>query len=238
MPKNYTEEDLSRAVSAVKRNQLTVTQAAKEYGLPRTTLTDHVKNPETRTKKGPQKQLTKEESDGLVAFVLYMAGHGFPMTRLMVRCYVQEIVRRSGRTTLFNLEKGPSDEWFRKLKADYPQLAFRKPENRDRGRSRMSNKKVVNDFFQFWSDTLQKHGLLDKPSQVYNCDETGWSGKETARGKVIGPRTGHVFQQKVMTADHLTAHLCVSADGIYIPTMVIFKGGMPHRNYKDGLPGS
>ncbi|XP_053381705.1 uncharacterized protein LOC123536821 [Mercenaria mercenaria] len=150
MPKNYTEEDLFRAVSAVKRNQLTVTQAAKEYGLPRTTLTDHIKYPESKTKKGPQKQLNKEESDGLVAFVLYMAGQGFPMTRRMVRCYVQEIVRRSGRTTLFNLEKGPSDEWFRKLKADYPQLAFRKPENRERGRSRMSNKKVVNDFFQFW----------------------------------------------------------------------------------------
>ncbi|XP_060560718.1 uncharacterized protein LOC132720575 [Ruditapes philippinarum] len=85
---------------------------------------------------------------------------------------------------------------------------------------------------------LEKHNVMDKPSQVYNCDETGWSGKECARERVIGPKSGHVFQQNNMTNDHVTAHLCVSADGSFIPTMVIFKGGFPHRNYKDGLPGS
>jgi hypothetical protein len=72
---------------------------------------------------------------------------------------------------------------------------------------------------------------------VFNCDETGWSGKECAREKVIGPKSGHIYQQNVMSNDHVTAHLCVSADGTFIPTMIIYKGCMPHRNYKDGLPG-
>jgi hypothetical protein len=64
------------------------------------------------------------------------------------------------------MNKGPSDEWFRKLVTEYPQLAFRKPESRDRGRSRMSNKTVSDDFFKFWTDMLKKHNVIDKPSQV------------------------------------------------------------------------
>ena len=54
---------------------------------------------------------------------------------------------------------------------------------------------------------------------------------------VPGKRWSHVYQQNVLNNDHVTAHLCISADGSFIPTMIIFKGGMPHRNYKDGLPG-
>ncbi|XP_045203683.2 jerky protein homolog-like isoform X1 [Mercenaria mercenaria] len=160
------------------------------------------------------------------------------MTRKMVRCYIQEMYKASGRTSLFNLDKGPSDKWFRKPKKDYPQLAFRKPQSQDRERGRMSNKKVAGEFFQFWRDILENNSLLDKPSQIFNCDETGRSGKESGRGKVLGPRTGFLCQQKSIAADHMTAHLCVSVDGRFMPTMIIFKGSLPHRNYKDGLPGS
>jgi hypothetical protein len=96
MPKNYNDDNLMKAVSAVKKKQLTVSKAAREFNIPRTTISDHVKNPDIRTKKGPVKQLTREETDGLVNYVLYMAGQGFPLTRRMVRCYVQEIIKRSG----------------------------------------------------------------------------------------------------------------------------------------------
>ena len=72
--------------------------------------------------------------------------------------------------------------------------------------------------------------------QVYNCDETGFSGKEASRQKVVGVKRSHTYQQRVTTADHVTAHLCVSADGRFLPTMVIFKGSLPHRDYKDGVP--
>ena len=34
---------------------------------------------------------------------------------------------------------------------------------------------------------------------------------------------GHVFSQKVMTSDHITAHLCICADGRFLPSMIIFQ---------------
>ncbi|XP_060574096.1 uncharacterized protein LOC132731836 [Ruditapes philippinarum] len=74
-------------------------------------------------------------------------------------------------------------------------------------------------------------------NMVFNFDETGWSGKECAREKVIGPKSCHIYQQHFMSNDHVTAHLCVSADGTFISTMIIYKGCMQHLNYKEGLPG-
>ncbi|WAR02265.1 hypothetical protein MAR_008823 [Mya arenaria] len=57
------------------------------------------------------------------------------------------------------------------------------------------------------------------------------------RVKVIAPRKGNVKRQRVLTADHVTAHLCISADGKVLPPCIIFKDSFPHRTYKDGVPG-
>ena len=94
MSKKYSEA-LRRAISVLKRKELSISRAAKEFNIPRMTVNDRVKNLDIGPKKGLQKQLTKEK-DSLVSYVLYMAGQGCTLTRRMIRCYVQEIVRRSG----------------------------------------------------------------------------------------------------------------------------------------------
>ncbi|XP_060577849.1 uncharacterized protein LOC132734964, partial [Ruditapes philippinarum] len=236
--RKYTKEAFQNALSAVWQNRLKVRQAAHEYSVPVTTLYDHVRGVYKSNQRGPAKQLTQEEETSIVNYLLYMARHGLPMTRAMIRCYVVEIVKRSGRSSLYNLEKGPSDEWFRKFYKRHPELSERKAENQDRSRTRMSNPKVATEYFTLLQKVLGENGLTDKPSQIYNCDETGWSGKEAVRTKVVGPKTGHVFSQKVTTTDHITGHLCVCADGTFLPSMVIFKGSLPHRTYNDGIPDS
>ena len=37
----------------------------------------------------------------------------------------------------------------------------------------MTSKKVFTDYFSLLKETLEKHDLMDKPSQIYNCDESG-----------------------------------------------------------------
>ena len=81
---------------------MSITKAAKEFGVPRQTLDDHIKNPSLSSTKGPVTQLTTDEMQGFVNFSLYCAGQGFPMTRKTARCYIREIVRRSGK---FNVGK-------------------------------------------------------------------------------------------------------------------------------------
>jgi len=93
----YTKNSLSQAMASVRRGHLTISKAAQEFGIPRTNLHDHCKNPDLVSKKGPAKQLTEEETQGLINFALYCAGQRMPLTRDQARLYIQEIVRRSGR---------------------------------------------------------------------------------------------------------------------------------------------
>ena len=47
---------------------------------------------------------------------------------------------------------------------------------------------------------------------ISNCDETGWSGKESSREKVIRMRRKHTYQQQMFTSDHIynSPSLCFS----------------------------
>ncbi|XP_060602883.1 uncharacterized protein LOC132755959 [Ruditapes philippinarum] len=167
-----------------------------------------------------------------------MANQGFPLSRAMIRCYIQEIVIQSGRTSLFNLQKGPSDDWFTKFFGRHPDLAQRKAENMDNARVSMSSTRMLDNFFPLLKSVLDKYNLKDKPERIFNCDETGFTGKEAPRSKVIGPRGGHLFRRKTSSGDHVTAHLCVSADGHFLPPLIIYKGSLPHQNYTDSVPSS
>ncbi|XP_052284973.1 uncharacterized protein LOC127881261 [Dreissena polymorpha] len=168
-----------------------------------------------------------------------MADHGFPMTRNRTRVYIREIIKQGGRTYPYKVsENGPSDEWFRKLFARHPELQERTPDSLDPARSSMSREDVIYPFFDFLDKTLTQYGVKDKPSQIFNCDETGWSGKEKAKEKVITGKREHTISRKVMGGggNHITAHLCVCADGRFLPTMIIFKGSLPHTRFTDGVP--
>lgn len=61
----YTNENLSLAVNAVKRKQLTLRKASEQYGIPRTTLKRKVSGTHTRN-YGGQKVLNELEETNLL----------------------------------------------------------------------------------------------------------------------------------------------------------------------------
>ncbi|KAK3105870.1 hypothetical protein FSP39_007466 [Pinctada imbricata] len=232
--RQYTPDQLQEAVLAVKGSILTVSAAAREFSIPRKTLDDHVKK-EVSSKPGPAQELTNEEESAIVEYAKYLANRGFPMTRSIVRQFVISVVKKSGRTSRFNLEKGPSDKWFRTFFAKHPELTEREPEAQDRSRNRMSNPVVMKQYFDLLKETVDR--LQVKPQHIFNCDETGWSGKEKSKQKVIAVKGHHSYQQSVISTGHVTAHLCICADGRILPTFVIFEKSLPHMAHKEGVPG-
>lgn len=236
--KQYSSEDLQAAVSAVKQSRLTRAEASREFHIPRKTIDDCIAGRWKKHTHGPSRMLSEEEESTLVAYIKYMQDQGFPMTRTFIRRFVVAIVKKSNKATLFNLEKGPSDDWFRKFLARHPELSERDSEFQDRARSRMANETTVNNYFQLLQDNLDKLGLNDKPGQIFNCDETGFSGKEKPKEKVIGQKGKHCYQQALFASCHTTLHMCIAADGRVLPSMIIFEKCLPHIAYKDGVPGN
>ena len=92
----------------------------------------------------------------------------------------------------------------------------------------------MSNYFTLLEETLKKHDLLDKPSCIFNMDETGMplSHKQPKRvavkgmRKVHGPSTGDKTQ--------ITAVACSNAAGYTIPPMVIFKGQKFNHEWSAG----
>ncbi|XP_033749086.1 uncharacterized protein LOC117333772 [Pecten maximus] len=182
--------------------------------------------------------LLEEEETALVEYIKYMGQRGFPLNRQHLRSYVMEIINRSHRESLFNLEKGPSDKWCRTFINSHKELAEKTPQVRDRGRTRMSNKTVMDNFFKKYEETLDNLGLRTKPGLIYNCDETGFVDKQGNTRKVIGEKGRPCIQQQVHTIDHVTAHMCASGEGTMLPTFLIYQKSLPHRPYREDVPRS
>lgn len=58
----------------------------------------------------------------------------------------------------------------------------------------MSNSNVMEQHVKLLEETLDELGIKDKPSQIFNCDETGWFGKEKSKQKVFGVKGQHCYQ--------------------------------------------
>ena len=58
----------------------------------------------------PDRMLAEAEEESLTNYLAYSMKQGFPMTLAMVRKFVRNIIKEDPRrSTLFNLEKGPSN---------------------------------------------------------------------------------------------------------------------------------
>lgn len=77
-------------------------------------------------------------------------------------------------------------------------------------------------------------GILDKPGQIFNVDETGF-GKSENREKVFTDKARkHSYAQSISTTSHITANICVSASGRVLPTFIIYENSFPCGTYREG----
>lgn len=92
----YSPQDLETAVEEVKLKKLTLRSAAEKYGVPYTTLQEHVKRKYSKTYSG-QTVLSAEEEDRLTKCLTLCGDWGFPMRGRDICNIVHEYLERSGR---------------------------------------------------------------------------------------------------------------------------------------------
>lgn len=69
---------------------------------------------------------------------------------------------------------------------------------------------------------------------MYNVDETGFSKMDKPE-KVLTEKTRkYTYVRSVSSTCHITANICVSADGHVFPNFLIFKNSLPSGSYRDG----
>ena len=234
----YQEEDIQRAKFLVKRGS-SLRKAAEETGVPFNTIRDHLRyEQENKTDivRGKNRELTDSEESDLANYATYMSERAFPITRKVLKKLVVDIIKSSGRQTSVNLESGPSDAWVRSFLERHPSLSLRTPHPLENSRAE-ANQSQINHYYKLLEHTLQTLGIENDPTRLYNLDETGFSGKEHSRDKVLvkkGVRTA--YQQMVGISGHVTFQVAISASGKAFAPLVIFSKNLPRRNYSEGLP--
>ena len=87
------EEDMVSAMSAVEKKEMTIYSAAARFSVPRKTLNDRIKGRVKHgTSPGPVTAFNLEQEEALVSYLFYMADHGYPLTRTMVKPLLRSLV--------------------------------------------------------------------------------------------------------------------------------------------------
>ena len=107
------------------------------------------------------------------------------------------------------------------------------------GRAIATSPDVLNRYFDMLEETLETNGILDDPSRIFNCDETGLplSPKCLKIVDKIGSRNPRHITGN--TKPQITVLACSCAAGYVIPPFIIFNRKSLSQDLTRGeIPGT
>lgn len=215
---------MERALIEVKSGRCTVRQAAKQFGVPKSSLGDRVSGRVTPgCRSGPAQLITSADEELLVEFSLYMSKHGFPLTKQQLVSFASSIYKRQHRRVAFS--KLGQTWWLNFRKRQEKNITVQPADNVVRGRTVCVRKEAVDQFFHLLSAVMDAHELSGKPQQIFNCNETGF---QLGRKRVILPKSAsHGFKPTLGLRDHISVLACFNAAGEDIPPFIIYSKAYP-----------
>ena len=124
--------------------------------------------------------------------------------------------------------------WLSGFMKRHIELSVKKAENLSVARAMAMNRPQVMAWFDKLHALLQKLGIKDMPSHLWNTDETGCQNIHKA-DQVVGvvgqPTYNITALEKGETS---TALITINACGLTSPAMVIHKGGKVDKQWADG----
>lgn len=222
--KKWTEEAMERALLEVKSGRCTVRQAAKEFGVPKSSLGDRVSGRVTPgSRSGPAQLITSADEEQLVEFSLYMSKHGFPLTKHQLVSFASSIYKRQHRRVAFS--KLGQTWWLNFRKRQEKNITIQPADSVVRGRTVCVRKEAVDQFFHLLSTVVDTHGLRDKPHQIFNCSETDF---QLGRKRILLPKSASLgFRPAPGSRDHISVLACFNAAGEDIPPFIIYSKAYP-----------
>lgn len=184
-PLKYEDETISKAINDIKKKKLSICKAAALYNINKTLLIRrlHGKGMQKRGRK-PEFQLEEEENIAMCLKKLSQWGFGF--SRQEVLDVVHEFVCINNLKTKFRNGR-PEKDWLNNF-FKRQNLRLKKPEQLEAiRRNATSDPFVIYHFYDVLESTLKELDLLNKPSHIYNLDETSFSN-DPGRIKVVGEK--------------------------------------------------
>lgn len=226
----WNEDNLKRAVNAVLQSNMSKKCAARQYGIPRSTLIRHIQSAEAglgvAKHLGRSTVLNEDQEAELVTTILDMERRLFGLTPTDVKKLVFQYCEKLDIKHPFDAsDKSAGRYWLKGFLSRHPELSIRKPEAVSIQRAAGFNLVKANIFYDLIEKTIfNNKGERQIPAaNIFNVDETGFSiVQETS--KIIAGK-GKKYVGTLTSAEKgrtVTAVCCMSAAGMYVPPMLIF----------------
>ena len=215
--KLWDDESMQRAVTAVEKQGESLRHASEKYGIPRSTLHDHISGKvEHGSKPGRGSYLSPEEEEQLVSLLIKCARIGYPHTRKQVMALVQAIAKGKG------IETTISDGWWERFKQRHSNITLRIAAPLSFARAMASDRDSLNNYFDLLEDTLKANEIFNDASRIFNCDETGIPLNPSSLKVVDKVGAKNPSYLTGSTKAQVTVLACSCATGYVIPPFVIF----------------
>lgn len=220
----YQIENLRHAVADVQSKKLTLGQAATKYSVPKTTLFKQLKqNKFKEPKKGRHCVFNKEQEDQLTKYILDCCKSFYGITPNTLRKIAFRFAENNNLKHNFNRNTQlAGKDWYYGFMSRHPSISLRTPEATSLNRITAFNETEVKLFFDQLISIQTKTNIPGH--RIFNIDETGITTVHK-NYKILAPK-GVKQIAKATSGERgvTTTVVCaVSASGIYVPPMFIFK---------------
>lgn len=239
----WSEEAMKSAMTAVLSGSLSQNKAALQFKIPVASLNRRIKSGKTAEEASKKKLgrfttiFTTEEENALVEHILQLEHRFFGVSYYELRSLAFQFGEMNKIRNNFNREtRLAGKDWLYLFLQRHPELRLRTPENTSAARAAGFNKVSVETFFSHLGFLYDKYSF--PPSRVYNCDETGITTVPNKPVKIIslkGKKQVGSFSSGER-GQLITAEICLSATGHYIPPLLIIPRVRRNPLYEVGLP--
>lgn len=234
--KKYTEENLLKALDAVKKG-MSKKLASKTYNVPRGTIQSRLRKP-CKNLPGPDPILSNEEEGVLVQWVVDCCRKGFPKRKSDLQLSVASFLKKTGRDNPFK-DDIPGKKWYDLFMRRHPELSERTAEAVTSASANVSEKDIKGWFhkIELYLKENNNFDILQDSSRVFNGDESNFQLCPKS-GKVISLRG----ERDVYEVDHAAAKTALTvlftfcANGDITPPLVVFPNKRLPKDITSSVP--
>ncbi|KAJ4437982.1 hypothetical protein ANN_13921 [Periplaneta americana] len=177
------------------------------------------------------------QENELVEHIKLMESRLFGLTRFDVRRLAYDLAQKNNLPHKFNdKERCAGEDWLSGFMQRHPDLSLRKPEATSAARAMGFNKAAVSKLLANLTVCMEKHQFPS--TRIYNVDERGLTTVPNTQPKVLAQK-GRRQVGTLASAERgqlVTAEICFSAAGQYIPPLLIFPRMRMKEELLDGAP--
>ena len=244
--KKWDPSKMVMAIKCIRDKQMGFLKAAKQFGVPRTTLFRLARSDEAdeniaaATKLGGRTVLSTALEKDLVAYCIKMESLFYGLTRTDIRKMAYQLAVRNNIDNPFGNARTAGKDWLRRfLRRHNGVLSIRKPTGTSQARISGFNREAVYKFFELLDGLFLEYHF--PAERIYNVDETGLSVVQSKIPQIIGLKGKR--QIGTLTAAErgslMTVIVCMSAGGSFVPPMIIFpRKNMNQQLMRGAPPGS